>query len=242
MRKYALMLIGLVALGACDKHDPILPGTRTAIFDNGTSLNILNTNIENLPDTLPTANTNDCKYTVDNTNIIRDGDRKIFIGYPASNSMDIEIKPLCDGGYLYSGLHTGNVVKVAPKTRRISWMADVYSESNMIGGAATVDVVAPLVMDGDYIYAAGMGDAFCKINKETGHKKWCTSVGTRYPFIILKNVAYIVGLDKYLYAVRLTDGAIYWRTELTKVDEPKYADKIITIHKQKFDAANGNKI
>ena len=241
MRKYALLIFCLSILGACDKHDPILPGVRTAIFDTGNSQNILNTSVP-LTDDAPITNLNECNYTVDNTNTIRDGERKIFVGYPASNSMDIEIKPLCDGGFVYAGLHTGSVIKIAPKNRRISWMADVYSESNLMGGAATVDIVAPLVMDGSYIYAGGMGDAFCKINKDNGNKKWCSTIGTRYPFVVLKNVAYITGLDNYLYAVRLSDGAIYWRTEIKRADAPKYDNKIITIRKQKFDAVTGQEL
>ena len=241
MRKFALLIFCFAVLGACDKHDPILPGVRTAIFDTGNSQNILNTSVP-MTDDAPITNADECNYTVDNTNTIRDGERKVFVGYPASNSMDIEIKPLCDDGYVYAGLHTGSVIKIAPKNRRIMWMADVYSESNMMGGAATVDIVAPLVMDGSYIYVGGMGDAFCKINKDNGNKKWCTSIGTRYPFIVLKNVAYVLGLDKYLYAVRLSDGAIYWRTEIKRADAPKYDNKIITIRKQKFDAVTGNEI
>ncbi len=242
MRKYALLIFCLGILGACDKHDPILPGVRTAIFDTGNSQNILNTSVPDLPDAVPTQNATECNYTIDNTNTIRDGDRKIFVGYPASNSMDIEIKPLCDGGYVYAGLHSGSVVKISPKNRRIMWMADVYSESNMMGGAATVDIVAPLAMDGTYIYAGGMGDAFCKINKDNGSKKWCSTIGTRYPFVALKNVAYITGLDNYLYAVRLSDGVIYWRTEIKRADTPTYDNKIITVRKQKFDAVTGQEL
>lgn len=242
MRKYLLLICGVLCVAACDKHDPILPGHRTAIFDDGNTQNILNRDVPDLSGAEPIHNDTECKYTVDNTNTIRDGNRKIFIGFPASNSMDIEIKPVCDGAYVYSGLHSGSVVKIAPQTRKIQWMADVYSESNMMGGAATVDIVAPLVMNGNYIYAAGMGNAFCKLNQNNGAKKWCTPIGTRYPFIVLKNVAYVVGLDDALYAVRLTDGAIYWRSEIKRNAAPQYSDKIITVHKQKFDAITGREI
>ncbi len=242
MRKYALWICCITLLAGCDKHDPILPGVRTAIFDSGINQNILNMDVPDLPDAAPTRELAECKYTIDNTNTIRDGDRKIFVGYPAPNSMDVETHPVCDGGYIYAGLNTGNVVKIAPTTRRIVWMADVYSESNMMGGAATTDIVAPLVIDGGYLYAGGMGDAFCKINVNSGDKKWCAPIGTRQPFIVLKNVAYVVGLDDALYAVRLTDGAVYWRVDVKKNSPITYDKKIITVHKQKFDAAKGTEI
>ena len=44
------------------------------------------------------------------------------------------------------------------------WIADVYSASNMTGGASIVDIVAPIVPYNRAVYAGGLGDAFCKIN------------------------------------------------------------------------------
>lgn len=243
MRKYALMVFCVFMVAACDSHDPILPGVRTAIFDSGANRNVLNTDVPDLPADLPEKTPEKCDYTIDSSNTIRDADgRKIFVGFASPNSVDIETHPICDSGYVYAGLNTGNVVKVAPKSRTVVWMADVYSESNMMGGAATVDIVAPIVIDGTWIYAGGMGNAFCKINTANGNKKWCTTIGTRHPFVVLKNVAYVMGLDNVLYAIRLTDGAIYWQTELDKAKTPKYNDKIITVGKKKFDASNGQEI
>jgi len=242
MRKYTLLLCGVLLLSGCDKHDPILPGVRTAIFDSGTNQTILNMDVPDLPDSVTTKNTTECNYTIDNTNTIRDGDRKIFIGFPAPNSMDIKTHPICDSGYVYAGLNTGNVVKVAPSTRRVVWMTDVYSESNMMGGASTVDIVSPLVINGTWLYVGGMGDAFCKINTVDGAKKWCTPIGTRYPFIVLKTVAYVVGLDNALYAIRLSDGAIYWRTDIEKGGKIKYDNKQIILRDQKFDAVTGKEL
>lgn len=239
MRKYAWLLFCVFVVAACDKHDPILPGVRTAIFDTGAGQDVLNINVPDLPDATTTRTNADCNYTIDNTNTIRDGDRKIFVGFPAPNSMDVKTYPVCDGGYVYAGLNTGSVVKIAPNTRKIAWMTDVYSESNMTGGASTVDIVAPLVIDGSWLYVGGMGDAFCKINTNTGAKKWCAHIGTRLPFVVLKNVAYVAGLDNALYAVRLSDGAIYWRSEFKKQSTPKYDKKIITIGKEKFNATDG---
>lgn len=242
MRKYALLFCGLTVLSACDKHDPILPGVRTAIFDTGAGQNVLNTNVPDLPDAAPVRVASECNYSIDSTNTIRDGERKIFVGFPAPNSMDIETKPVCDSGYVYAGLNTGSVVKVSPASRRVMWMADVFRESNMTGGAATVDIVAPLIIDGANLYVGGMGDAFCKVNTSNGAKKWCTPVGTRYPFVVLKNVAYVVGLDNTLYAIRLSDGAIYWHTKLDDVGVPTYDNKTVTVAKQKFDAYDGKEL
>ncbi len=243
MQKYALLILMTVLVSGCDTHDPILPGVRTAIFAPNTNQNIINESVPDLPDTVPTRTAAACEYTIDNTNTIRDANgRKIFVGFASPNSVDVETKPLCDGDNVYAGLNTGNVVKIASKSRNIIWMADVYSESNMTGGATTVDIVAPLVLDKNWMYAGGMGNAFCKISTTNGNKKWCTSVGTRHPFIVLENVAYVMGLDNALYAIRLTDGAIYWRTDVDRPKTPKYENKIITVGRKKFNAETGTEI
>lgn len=240
MRKFALFCCCVLGLSACDKHDPILPGVRTAIFDSSDGMNILNTSVPDLPDTAPVRDAKKCEFTIDGTNTIRDAnDKKVFVGFPSSNYIDVKTYPVCDDNYVYAGLNTGNVVKIAPKSRRVIWMVDVYAESNMMGGAANVDIIAPIVLDGEYLYAGGVGNAFCKIKSSNGSKKWCNSIGTRFPFIVLKNVAYITGTDDALYAVRLTDGAVYWRNELKSASMPKYDAKKITVGRETFDASTG---
>ena len=237
MRKFAVAVICLGILGACSEHDPILPGVRTPIFDT-TEIDVMNINIPDLPDAID-MNVADCPYTRDENNIIWDGDRKIFSGFPTNNSVAGNPKPVCDSGYVYAGLTTGEVVKVAPKSRKIMWIADVFRPSNMTGGASILDIVAPIVVRGNAVYAGGLGDAFCRINKTSGVKKWCLEIGTAQPFIITDNAAFVVATDGNLYAVRTSDGAVYWRTKIDAQVAPKYENKIITVGKQKIDAETG---
>ena len=64
MRKYLLILFCGIALSACDKHDPILPGVRTAIFDS-VHVDVLNKTISNIPETAHTIDNSNCPYTQD---------------------------------------------------------------------------------------------------------------------------------------------------------------------------------
>ncbi len=241
MRKISIALLTVLALTACDKHDPILPGARTAIFDT-TAPDILNKTIENLPENIMAKTVADCPYTRDTSNTIWDGDRKIFSGFPTNNTVATSHVPVCDGGFVYAGLTTGELVKVNPKTRAIAWIADIYRASNMTGGASVVDIVAPIVVDGRAVYVGGLGDAFCRVNATSGDKKWCVEISVGVPFIVTDAASFVVASDAYLYAVRNSDGAIYWRAMVDKIAAPKYADKIITVGKQKFDAATGTEI
>ena len=240
MRKFAVAVICLGVLGACSEHDPILPGVRTPIFDTA-DIDVMNINIPDLPDAID-MNVVDCPYTRDENNVIWDGDRKIFSGFPTNNSVAGNQAPVCDGGYVYAGLTTGELVKVAPKSRKIMWIADIFRPSNMTGGASILDIVAPVVVHGNAVYAGGLGDAFCRINNASGSKKWCLEIGTAYPFIITGNAAFVMATDNNLYAVRTSDGAVYWRTPIDVQAAPKYENKIITVGKQKIDAESGKQI
>ncbi len=242
MRKSVLFWVGtLVALGACSKHDPILPGTRNAIFATNAPL-VLNQSITDLPATTVAGDADaNCPYTQDTSNVIKNGDRKIFSGFPTPNSVRSNMHPVCSGKYVYAGLTTGEVVKVDTKTRNIVWIADVFRPSNMTGGASVVDIVAPIMLHNGTVYAGGLGDAFCAINATSGVKKWCTYIGTAHPFVITNAAAFVVGTDNNLYAVRMRDGAIYWRAAVNAQSAPIYGDGTVTVGRQKFDAATGQK-
>lgn len=238
MKRTLLGILSVLALSACDKHDPILPGTRTAIFDTS-SVTVLGTQIENLPDVEYSMPTVDCPYTRDKSNTIWSNNRKIFSGFPTTNSVDAQIAPVCAGKYVYAGLTTGELVKIEPKTRKIMWIADIYRASNLTGGASILDIVAQPIVREDSVYAGGLGDAFCCVNATSGVKKWCVNIGVAAPFTIAGDAAFVVGTDKNLYAVRLTDGAVYWMVPIEKIATPIYENKTIMVGKQKFNALNG---
>lgn len=241
MRKISISMLCVISLCACSKHDPILPGTRTAIFSEN-EINLLNTTITDLDDSAIAIEVQDCPYTQDSSNTIRYGDTKIFCGFPMANCVENDQKPVCVGKYVYAGLTTGNVVKIDSNNKKVVWMTDVYKESNMTGGAPVVDIIAPIIINKGWLYVGGMGDAFCKINATSGNKKWCAQIGTTNEFVLTKNAIFVVGMDNNLYALRESDGAVYWKREIKKQKAPKYENKVISVGKQKFNATTGTEI
>lgn len=241
MRKFAIFIICGLLVTACDKHDPILPGVRDNIF-NTTHLNILNESVPNAAEDIAIAESTDCPYTQKPDNTIWDDSRKIFAGFATGNSVSGVRTPVCHGRYVYVGLSTGELVKINPRSRAIVWIADVYRRSNMTGGASVLDIVAPVQIHGKYVYVGGLGDAFCKILDASGASVWCIDIGVQQPFIITDDVAYVLDTDKNLNAVRLHDGAIYWRSPVKKSYAPKYENKMIIIGSEKFSAETGEKI
>ena len=51
MRKIGAFCCCMLLVAGCAEHDPILPGLRTPVF-NTNNINILNTDIKNLPDNI----------------------------------------------------------------------------------------------------------------------------------------------------------------------------------------------
>ena len=176
MRKATLFCVSLLALVACDKHDPILPGVRSNIF-NIDSLRVLNEPIKNLPDNISDDTTDDCPYVKKSDNTIWNGTDKIYSGFATNNFVDSDSGILCHGGFVYAGLSTGELVKVNPKNHKVAWITDVYRTSNMTGGASILDIVTPARVYGNYVYAGGLGGAFCKISDKTGVNQWCIDIG-----------------------------------------------------------------
>ena len=241
MRRIFVVFMCAFALVACDKHDPILPGARTPIF-SGARINVLNKTITNAPTDTVAVNTDDCPYTQDKNNVIWHGDKKIFSGFPTSNTVSANQRPVCSGKYVYAGLTTGEVIKVNPSNRQIAWIADIYRPSNLTGGASMVDIVAPVVPYGKFVFAGGLGDAFCKLSATDGHKYWCLDISVAMPFIITDAYAFVVSTDNYLYAVATKNGDIYWRTPVKTQSAPEYKNAQIIVANETFDIANGKKL
>jgi outer membrane protein assembly factor BamB len=242
MQKKIPILVGtLLVMTACNRHDPILPGVRDNIF-NTDSVNVLNVPVPNTPDNITQMEYQDCPYTQKSDNTIWNGDRKIFSGFATNNYVSGTRNPICNDSYVYAGLSTGEFIKLNPTNRQIMWITDVYRQSNMTGGASVLDIVAPAQIYKNYVYVGGLGGAFCKISDKTGNTTWCTDVSTEHPFIITGETIYLVDTYNNLVALRMRDGAMYWRKAVKKSYTPEYKDRTVIVGSEKFDAETGEKI
>ena len=239
MKKIFVILLCVLVVSACSKHDPILPGVRTDVFDNndvdvlGMEISTLSGGLKNIYGDSP------CDYRQDENNIIWSGDSKIYIGFPVDTYVRGKQSPVCVGRFVYAGLSTGEVVKINPKTKHIVWTTDVYRGNNLTGGSNVVDIVARVGVDGNYVYAGGLGDAFCKLNANNGNRIWCLDISVPVDFIIVDNFAFVVGNENKLYAINTDNGKIYWATDIKKQSQPQYKDNMIIVDKQKMNYTNG---
>ena len=239
MKKINLFLLCVFAISACSKHDPILPGVRNDIFDNNEVV-VQNKNIPDLSGSMINISGDEnCEYRQDASNTIFKGDKKIWSGFATSTAVKSNQSPICMGEFIYTGLSTGEVVKINTNTKKTIWVSDVYRANNLTGGASIIDIVAHVGLNGKYVYAGGLGDAFCKLNAQNGEKSWCLNISVPVDFIMVDDFIFVVGTDNNLYSINKNSGDVYWKTEIKKQVKPIYKDKFIIVGKQAINYKNG---
>jgi len=232
-------LLCALAMVACSKRDPILPGERADIFDSY-EINVKDQEVPDLsPEVTNISGDENCEYRQDAQNVIWLADKKIWTGFATNNAVKSEQSPICDGNFIYTGLSTGEIVKINTKTKKTVWTTDVYRVNNLTGGASVVDIVAHVGVNGKHVYAGGLGDAFCKLNANNGNKVWCLNISVPVDFIMVDDFIFVVGTDDNLYAINKLNGDVYWKAEVKKQVKPKYDGKNIVVGRQKINYKNG---
>jgi len=223
----------------CSKHDPILSGERHDIFGK-TDVQVIDKDVPMLSGTVKNIYGDlNCEYTQDDKNTIWFGDKKIFKGIATDNSVRNNQKPICIDNFIYTGLSTGEVIKLNKLNNKVVWKTDVYKETNLTGGYGVVDIVARVGIDGGFVYVGGLGDAFCKIRALNGDKIWCVNISVPVDFIMIDNFAFVVGTDNNLYAINVDNGAVYWKTKIRKQVSPKYDETNIIVGREEINYSNG---
>ncbi|MDR2268966.1 MAG: PQQ-like beta-propeller repeat protein [Rickettsiales bacterium] len=195
-----------------------MEGTRIPIFKRAEMV-ILNKKIDDIGQPLAPAGDKDdksssaCDYTIDSSNQIWRQGRRIFAGLPTVSEIRISKKVICNGGFVYAGLSTGELVKVDAATRELAWTADIFAENLPTGGAPFLDVTAAPVYNGGFVYAGGLGGAFCKLRDSDGKKIWCLPVAVQEIIASTQKFNWILTTDGEVLAVS-TDGKIYWKAKV----------------------------
>lgn len=222
-RGFAAALLLCAICAACSKTDPILPGERSPIFKKSDVV----VSDKKVVDPGAPLSPEKCDYTLDGNNMIWDGKTRVFAGLPTESEIKAPKTPVCRGGFVYAGLSTGELVKVNAGTRNLEWTADIFAERAPTGAEPFLDIIAPPVPNGRFVYAGGLGGAFCKIRDSDGSKVWCLPVGVQSIALSTKNFNFILSTDGDLMAVS-SGGEVYWRVRADKkCAEPASADCVL---------------
>ena len=185
----------LLFMFGCKKNDPILPGDRVPVFYTA-AFEISDKRIDDLGQALEVQ---PCGFTIDGNNIIWQGERRIFAGLPTEFQIHGNKQVVCNGMYLYAGLSTGELVKINSETRQVEWVSDIFQPNAPTGITPFFDIVAAPVVSGDFVFAGGLGGAFCRIRDRDGKRMWCLPMA----------VQDIIHSSKTFHVVKTTDGEVF---------------------------------
>ena len=199
-------LITLSLLFSCSKNDPILEGHRVPIFQVA-EVETVGIRERDLGDPIIPQ---DCsQYRIDSNNQVWRGETRIFAGLPTESEIQVDKQVACRGDYIYAGLSTGELVKVNRRTRDLAWIADIFQANHPTTNILFVDIVATPVVHGGYVYAGGLGNAFCKIRDRDGRIMWCRPISVRDILKSTRNYNVVLADDGTKYIVANSDGRIY---------------------------------
>jgi len=199
----------ILFIAACSKSDPILEGERSPVF-RPAYVEVTDVHDSDLGTPLIPE---PCNFKIDSNNQIWHGNTRIFAGLPTESEIRSEKSPACRGRFVYAGLSTGELVKIDFKTRDLAWISDIFVENHPTANILFVDVIARPVINGDFIYVGGLGNAFCKIRDRDGSKIWCVPIPVRDIVKSTENYNLILSAEGKEYVVS-ADGRVYLRTPL----------------------------
>ncbi|MDR0319549.1 MAG: PQQ-like beta-propeller repeat protein [Rickettsiales bacterium] len=221
---FGIILIFALALGACDKKDPILPGDRIPVFEAGAKLKESKVGVlDLLPPTGSKAADSPARgeldYIMSDENVLtRKADGKIiFRGFPTATKAGPAAAPITSGGYIYAGLSTGEVIKINKATGEILWTIDLGSRSLITGGSQIADISA-MRLDGGNLFVSSIGGIFAKIDAAAGRAIWTAPIGTGHGIFISGRALAIIDLDGDLAVLDARDGALSARHKLKRKD------------------------
>ena len=207
---WKILLICLL-VGACSKSDPILEGNRTPVFRSVyvEASEVYESDLGEPLNPVP------CDFKIDANNQIWRGNHRIFAGIPTESEIKREKYVACRGRYIYAGLSTGELIKVDYVTRDLAWVTDVFVQNHPTSNILFVDIIATPVVNGEFIYAGGLGNAFCKVRDKDGSKVWCAPIAVKDIVKSTANYNVVLADDGVEYVVS-NDGKVYLRREAKK--------------------------
>lgn len=127
------------------------------------------------------------------------------------------------------------------------WSATLLNSRSYNTTSRISSIKAPVVIDGDMVFAVGNNESFAALDYRTGEKIWERQVGSVYMPWIAGDYIFLLTNNNQVSAFRKTDGKLMWNTAL--LEEYELKDRadiilrgIVMINSRLYVAASNGKL
>ncbi len=159
-------------------------------------------------------------YVVSATNVVHafnaeDGAEVwTFTGIPETAGVLAASAPAVSGNRLIVPYSSGEIIGFDAAEGKPLWSDQLTGQSRFSAVSGIRDVAARPVIEGDTVYAVGVGGRLAAVSISDGNRLWGANVASSSTPAVAGNSVFVVTLENELVAVSRTDGTYRWRVKL----------------------------
>lgn len=144
-----------------------------------------------------------------------------YRGIPEKAGLLTAANPAVSGDTVVVPMSSGEVMALSIEKGEPKWIDSVTRSTRTLAVAGLTDVSGSPVIDGDMVYATGIGGRTIAVKLATGERVWEQNVGSASTPIVSGNGVFLIDLDGRAVALERTSGKIAWRSDLPKPSSKK---------------------
>ena len=120
---------------------------------------------------------------------------------------------------------SGEITALRAENGSVAWSDNLSSLQSFGGGLESLsDITAMPVMSQGLIITMSFSGKIAAIDERSGLRVWQREIGgTRTPWVV-GNSLFVLSAENQLIGMNLTDGSIYWITELARFEDEKHME------------------
>lgn len=144
-----------------------------------------------------------------------------FTGITETAGLVGAASPAANREIVVPGFSSGEIFALRVENGTVAWAENLSSLRQMGGLAALSDIRALPVIDKGLVIAISFGGRMAAIEERSGTRIWSKEIGGSETPWVSSDAVFVVSSENEAIALRRTDGAIYWITQLPKYLDPE---------------------
>ncbi|MDQ0315604.1 PQQ-like beta-propeller repeat protein [Amorphus orientalis] len=137
-----------------------------------------------------------------------------YRGIPEKAGLLTTANPAVSGDTVVVPMSSGEVMALSISEGQPKWIDSVTRSTRTLAVAGLTDVSGSPVIDGNTVFAAGVGGRTIAVSLANGERIWEQNIGSASTPIVSGNGVFVIDLDGRMVALERSSGKIAWRTAL----------------------------